>query len=362
MTVGTEPSTAARQAYPTGNIIDVDVHANVPRLEALFPFMARLWVDWCLERGWKGPKSVTAHYPPNTERACRSEWRGDGVPASNVAQLAQQCLDAQDLEMAILTCYYGVESIRQPDWAAAMARAVNDWVASEWLDAEPRLRGSIVLPPRDPAAMIAEIRRVAADKRFVQVLLPVRSDTLWGQRHLFPVFEAIEELGLVGTFHYGGVADGTPSTTGHPAWFVEEYSAEWQAFVTQLTSIISEGVLNTFPQLRMAACEGGFLWLPMWGWRMNKEWRGLRREVPWLVEPPFDMIRRHFRFSTSPIEAGSAEHLQQVLSWIGDPKILMYSSDYPHGNEDDLGALLSAIPVDDQVHVMSETARSWYRM
>ena len=55
--------------------------------------------------------------------------------------------------------------------AAAFARAVNDWMRAEWLDRDPRLRASIVVPYEDPETSADEIRHWAGDRRFVQVLL-----------------------------------------------------------------------------------------------------------------------------------------------------------------------------------------------
>ncbi len=40
-----------RDALWTGSVIDVDVHAYVPSIEALFPYMEGIWVDWITERG-----------------------------------------------------------------------------------------------------------------------------------------------------------------------------------------------------------------------------------------------------------------------------------------------------------------------
>ena len=57
--------------------------------------------------------------------------------------------------------------------AAVMARAVNDWLAAEWLDREPRLRASIVVAYEDGPAAAAEIDRLAGDRGFVQVLMLV---------------------------------------------------------------------------------------------------------------------------------------------------------------------------------------------
>ena len=41
---------AVRDAFWPGPVVDCDVHANVPAIEALFPYMDDLWVDWTLER------------------------------------------------------------------------------------------------------------------------------------------------------------------------------------------------------------------------------------------------------------------------------------------------------------------------
>jgi predicted TIM-barrel fold metal-dependent hydrolase len=352
-----------RDAVWAGAVIDVDVHANVPSLQALYPYLDQLWIDWCEERGWKGPSGAASHYPPNSARACRPEWRPESEPAaSRVELLREHVLDPWRSEYAVLNCYYGVDSLRHPDWAAALVRAVNDWVIDEWLARDPRLVASLAVPARDPVAMVEEIRRVGAHPQIVQVLLPARNDQLWGQRVFHPVFEAIAEHDLVAGIHYGGTTEGAPSTTGYGSWFVEEYAAEWQSFAAQVTSIVSEGVLQLFPSLRVSVLEGGFLWLPSWGWRMNKEWKGLRREVPWLDRPPLDLIRDHFRFSVAPTDAGPPEQLARACEWLRSDDLLMFATDYPHFHDDDIATLLGAVPESMRPKLMAETARDWYRL
>jgi len=363
MTTATLPLTTSRQELWTGPVIDVDVHANVPSIEALYPYMDGIWVDWAVERAYKGPSAAATHYPPMSPRSCRPEWRPDGrAPASSVELLQEHILDPWDVQYAILNCYYGVDSLRHPDWAAALARAVNDWIANEWLARDPRLRASLIVPARDPAAMIAEIDRIGDHPGFVQVLLPARNDWLWGMRPFHPVFKAIERHDLVAGLHMGGTSDGAPSSTGYASWYIEQYSAEWASFASQITNIISEGVFNVCPNLRMSVLEGGFLWVPVWGWRMNKEWRGLHREVPWVDQPPLDIIREHMRFSTAPIDAGPPELTRKAIGWLGSDDFLMFATDYPHGYDDDLPALLSTLSPNARGNMMAETARQWYRL
>jgi uncharacterized protein len=354
--------TAGRSSTWAGTIIDADVRATVPSLEALYPYMDAMWIDWCRERRWRGPGS-TPGQPPNSPGACRPEWRpADRVPASEPGLLREHILDPWQTEYAVLNCNYGIDAVRHPDLAAALARAVNDWIIAEWLERDSRLKASLVIPARDPVAMISEIQRVGSYPGFVQVLLPVRHSQLWGQRIFHPVFKAIVEYDLVAGLYYGGTTDGAPSSTGYTSWYIEEYTAEWQSFASQITSIVCEGVFQLFPTLRVSVIEAGFLWLPFWGWRMNKEWKGLRREVPWLDRPPLEIIRNHMRFSTAPMDAGPSEMLARCVEWLGSEDILMFSTGYPRMYEDEIDQLLSVVPETMRPKVMASAAREWYRL
>jgi predicted TIM-barrel fold metal-dependent hydrolase len=344
-----------------GPIADVDVHANIPALAALYPYLGDLWTSWIEERGWEGPVGVATAYPPKLRSTTSEVFRRPGVvPASSLEIVAEDLLDPTGTAAAVLCCYYGVDSLRHPDWAAALARAVNDWMAAEWLAKDDRLFGSIVVPSRDPDAAIKEIERVAVNRRFVQVLIPVRSDRLYGQRIWHRLWQTCADADLVVGIHWGGTPEEAPSTSGFPSWYAEEYAAETQAYVTQLVSLVAEGVLSSIPGLRLAFLEGGFTWVPWWGQRMNKEWRALRREIPWVRDLPFDLIRRHVRFSTAPIEAGPPAEMAKVLEWLGPTNLLMYSAGYPHGYEDDINALLNLVPDDARAAIMHDEANAWY--
>lgn len=353
----------ARNDLWAGPVIDTDVHASVPSLETLYRYQEPLWVQWAQERGWSGPSGLSIAYPPNAPTTARPEWRLDGAPpASDLGALQRHVLDPWQVERAILNCYYAVDSLRHPDWAAALARSINDWIVAEWLDRDPRLTASLVVPARDPAAAAAEIDRVGDHPGFVQVLLPVRSEQLYGQRVYHPLYEAVTRHDLVLGLHWGGTPDGPPSTSGFPSWFVEEYAAETQIYAAQLISMIAEGVLKKFPTLRVAMFECGFTWLPTWGWRMNKEWKGLRREIPWVDKPPMQLIRDHFRFSIAPIDAGPPEQMTKILEWLGTDDLLMFATDYPHRHDDDLAEFLGLLSDSAKAKVMAGTAREWYRL
>jgi predicted TIM-barrel fold metal-dependent hydrolase len=220
----------------------------------------------------------------------------------------------------------------------------------------------LVVPARDPAAMIREIERVGDHPQFRQVLFPVRNDRLWGDRIYHPVYEAMARKDLVMGLHWGGSTQGPASTTGHASWFIEEYVAEWGNFAAHVTDLVLEGVFKQVPDLRVSVLEGGFTWLPTWGWRFDKEWKGLHREVPWLDTRPFEVIKEHFRFSIAPADMGPPEYMEKVIEWLGAEDILMFATDYPHRHDTDVPALLDAMPESMRPLVMSETARAWYKL
>ena len=355
----------AHQPEPewTGPVIDADVHALVPSREALFTYQDPVWVQWAIERGWEGPKGLEILYPRGAPTTFREAWRPSSQPpASTLAQLTEHVLEPTDVKAAVLSAQYAVDSIRHPDWAASLARAVNDWLVAEWLDRDDRLSGSIVVPARDPAAAVAEIERLGAHPRIVQVMMPVRSGRLYGQRVFHPIYEAMVKHDLVMGLHWGGMVDEIPSTSGFPSWYVEEYAAELHMYIGQIISLISEGVFKSFPDMRVSVQGAGFTWIPTWGWRLNKEWKGLRREIPWVDRPPLDILRDHFRFTIAPIDAGPEAQMRKVIDWLGSEDLLMYASDYPRRHDNDLAAFLDLLSPTMRENVMSETARRWYRL
>ena len=115
------------------------------------------------------------------------------------------------------------------------------------LDREPRLRASILIPAHNPELAVAEIERVAQDRRFVQVLLFAMGETLLGRRIHWPIYAAAEKLGLAIGIHAGSTYRHAPMSSGWPAHRVEDYVAQSAAFESQLLSFLAEGVFQKFP-------------------------------------------------------------------------------------------------------------------
>jgi predicted TIM-barrel fold metal-dependent hydrolase len=353
---------AAAGARPP--VIDCDIHNVVPSVEALFPYLPAHWREHISNTLFKGPTETS--YPRRAPTSARpGSIPEDGRPAgSDLGLLRRQVLDPLGVEVGLLCCTYAIDSLHNPDAAVALARAVNDWQIAEWLEREPRLRASIVVPSQLPELAAEEIDRVGDHPGFVQVLLPVRSQHPYGSRLFHPMWAAIARHGLVGGIHFGGAPGNPPTPSGWPSYYLEEYAGMAQVFQSQLISLVAEGVFDQFPELRVALIEGGFTWLPPFLWRLDKEWRNLRRLVPWVRRPPSEYIREHVRLTIQPLDAPpDPRHLLQVMGQIGSDEMLLYASDYPHRHgADPETVLFPLLPAALVEKIRHQNAREFYRL
>jgi len=310
--------------------IDCDVHPTVPDVAALLPHLETFWRDSVQERGLTSLESIS--YPPKSPLSSRPEWRGkNGQAATDAGGMAAQVCDRWGAGIAICNCLYGVQLLFSEDMAAAFCRALNDWIAKEWLDRDPRMRASIVIPMQNVEYAVDEIERCAKDKRFVQVLVLAMQEAPLGRRHFWPIYAACERHGLPLGIHAGSAYRNPVTSLGWPTWYIEDYASQAQGFQSQVASLICEGVFAKHPALKVVLIESGVTWLPGFLWRFGKFWRGLRTEVPWVDRAPWEIVRDHFRLTIQPFDApDSAEAVERAIEHLRSDDILLYASDYPH--------------------------------
>ncbi len=136
-----------------------------------------------------------------------------------------------------------------------------------------------------------------------------------------------------------------------------------QVFQTQVLNLVVEGVFDRFPNLRLALIEGGWTWLPSLMWRIDKDWKGLRREVPWNTQVPSEYIRQRIRLSLQPIDGPSEpRQLLQLIEQMGSDESLMFSTDYPHWHFDTPAeAVPTGLPDTVRRKILYDNARAFYR-
>ena len=363
--------------------IDCDVHPSVPGMRALLPYLDDFWRDSVEDRGIASLESIS--YPPNAPITARPDFRARPPPsptlpspasggglgrgagevrervATTVSELQAQVFDRWGMSFAICNCLYGVQLVLSEDMARAFTRALNDWIAKEWLDREERLRASIVVSLQNVEFAVDEIERCARDPRFVQVLLLAMGEVPLGRRHFWPVYAAAERHGLPIGIHAGSAYRHPVTSLGWPTYYIEDYAAQAQGFQSQVTSLICEGVLTKHPGLKVVLIESGVTWAPAFLWRMSKFWRGLRTEVPWLDRSPLEIFRDHFRLTVQPFDApDSPDVVRRLIGHLGSDELLLFSSDYPHWQFDGDNFLPAGIPSDLVRKIMVDNPHATY--
>jgi predicted TIM-barrel fold metal-dependent hydrolase len=375
--------TVARRARASSKrrllTVDCDVHPHLRNgIKDLVDYMPQAWQKRLsaghANSGWAKdvyasefsiPKNVLYVNPVGVMR--RDAVPEDGsVPASSPSVVAHQLLDAYGIDRAVLISgnLLGLGALPDADLAAIAASAYNDWLTEHWLEADERFRGALVVAPQDPQLAVAEIERAGDRPGIVQIFLPLMN-VLMGDRHYFPIYAAAAERGLPVSIHPnsadGIFAKAPPLAGGIYTYYIEWHTALAQVFQANVISLVCQGVFERFPSLMVVIAEGGFAWLPDVMWRLDKDWRSVRDEVPWVKRLPCEYILDHVRFTTQPFpEPADPEHLRAICEIVQAERTLLFSSDYPHWDFDNPLRALAALPDGPRQRIAGQTARELY--
>lgn len=336
-------------------LIDADIHPANPRRADLAPHASAYWAEMFDYRSidrlelMSQPESIGMHRHPEG-------------PAANATPeaVARLHLDPMGVTAGILNVMSGAHAAYDPYLAAALCEATNRWLADRWLAAEPRLRASALVPFTHPEAAAAEIARLAPDRRFVAVLTPLMGEKPLGRREYWPIWRAMAEHGFALAVHAGSTYRHAPTQSGFLSYRVEEAALAPQAFASQVASLVAEGVFNEFPDLKVVLIESGVTWLPSLMWRMTKDWKGVRLEVPWLRDTPADIIARHIRLTTQGADMpGDPGLVERVLGQFDAGSMLIHASDFPRPHAQGPG-LPAWLPPGLHAAVARDTARATF--
>ena len=198
-------------------------------------------------------------------------------------------LEKTGIECSVLYPTAGLSygQVHFPEWAAAYARAYNDWLADRYMKFSDRFKGVALIPLQDVAASVAELRRAVGDLGMVAAMLPSNGlDRHFGSEQFWPLYEEAEKLGCALAVHGGCYGDlGFNSFKVFPA--TRALGMPFPLAI-HMTGMMSEGVFDRFPDLRVGFLEGGTAWIPLVLDRLNREveYGGLRLE-----RAPIDYFR-----------------------------------------------------------------------
>lgn len=363
------PAQTARQLP---GIVDCDVHPTLKGgITDLYDYMAKPWRERFLrKRAHTAASGLTLRYNHPNGFIVRDDSATDtgAVGGSDPGFLIRDLLDGHGIELAILN------SLQTGAWCAVhasadesivIAQAANDFFLERWASFDKRLKYAAVVPSQDPLAAAAEIRRVGGQGQVVAVAVP-QIDILLGNRYWNPIFEAAQEFDLPLLLHVSGsegMYAGAPMPAGgRPDTYIERYVTLGQGAEANLNSVIMNGVFERFPRLRILFVEYGTMWPIPTLLRMDRLWRGLRHEVPWVKRLPSDYVDDHIWFTTQPLEEPKVPNdLAELLRMVGIGNVC-FSTDYPHWDNDMPGQSLHALKAADRDAILRLNARNVLRL
>jgi predicted TIM-barrel fold metal-dependent hydrolase len=352
-------------------LVDCDIHQTVKKIEDLIPYMSRVYRQQAHEQGIRLAGSGYFNVATDAARTdlaadCDGKSHSFRDHGTSYEQLREQHLDLWNVDKALLTgaSVYGATILPDPDFAADLCRAFNDWTIDQWLDKDERLIMALSINVNDPRLAIAEIERLGPDPRVRAVVLPTGSRMPYGNRFYHPVWEACEQHGLAVVIHPGnegaGMA-GSPTGVGYPTYYIETRMARPQMAMAHAVSFIAEGVFEKFPGLKVLIDECDQFWAVGLMWHMDADWKSLRDQTPWVKRLPSEYFRQHIRVGTQPLlEPDTSDQFWMMLDAMHAEETLVFSSDWPHWDWDDPASTFPKLPERLHRRVFVENARELF--
>lgn len=219
-------------------------------------------------------------------------------------------------------------SVEHQAAAVSIARRYNEWLASFTARSAGRLHGVGVLPidfPDDAAAMVAEVKELG----LVAGLVPPapRTGNLDSSR-FDPIYAAAVRADLPLVVHGGPGIHLPPVGADRFTNYIQVHCVSFPfEQMVAMTALVSGGVFERHPALRVALMEAGVGWVPYFVERLTEHYesRGDWITDGWRREPAEYLTRGNLFVSCEPEEALLPVAIEQFGA-----DFILYASDYPH--------------------------------
>lgn len=280
------------------------------------------------------PKPQAAESSPGEAQVAHRYARALARDYDAVSQL--EAMDEEGLDVAVLFrtfplhCDDGLEA----EYAIDLCRAWNSWMADFCKENPNRLKPSALITLHDLDLAVDEARRAVNELGSVGLsLVPEPSNGRHiHDRYYDPLWREAEKLAVPICFH--------PAASPNQEQVVHRFRGHANEAVLinafrnpielmlAVGSFCAGGVLERFPNLRVAFLEGNCSWLPWALYRLDERWelrKGYANEP--LSKRPSDYFLRQCFISVDVEE----RLVGDVIKRIGDENVVI-STDYPHAD------------------------------
>jgi predicted TIM-barrel fold metal-dependent hydrolase len=220
-----------------------------------------------------------------------------------------------------------------------MCDAYNRWLG-DTLSGQERLKWVGVVNLDDSTAAARQVKEAKTLGAVGMMILGTAGDRLLDDPGLLPFYESLAESGLPLAVHVGWACPAINNLYTHiyPSGVI----AFSMPVLMGMVSMMSGGILDRFPNLRVVYLEAGCLWVHFILERLHHRFQHsaknlanvVSRTAPIQKLTPMDYVERGNLYFSAEIEDVL---LPQVLELVGEGQIL-FGSDMPHGDRERFAA------------------------
>jgi predicted TIM-barrel fold metal-dependent hydrolase len=250
-------------------------------------------------------------------------------------QLGERWMDAMSVDYSCLfpTGMLNVGLHPQKEMEVQLCWAYNRWLTEKVLpESNGRFYSMLSLPFSDPDAALRHVEEFGGRKGVGGFMVTTVRTLQVNDNAYMKVYRAMEERGLVLSFHSG------------PNWsepvfracnrFLSVHALGFTFYnILHCTNWVINGMGERFPKLPVIWIESGLAWIPFLMQRLDHEYMMRPSEAPLLTKKPSEYMRDMY-YSSQPMEVQDRAAMECTFRMINAETQLLYSSDYPHWDFD----------------------------
>lgn len=321
--------------------------ALVARLEELRPFLREVktgragqqldppynnWYRFERSGGWgsgkprhlgeAGPRlNEERHFQHFMGRKYPSRYSEDWDIKTRVAEMDAEGVDVEILVPGSFTGHDDIAVDR------GMLRALHRFLDAYCSQFPGRFTSLITASARDVASAVLEIKTWSKSTWAKGVIMDLPIGYPIDHPDLHPIWRAADDAGLAVVHH--SFASGYPGY--RDLWdspFIGRTASHPWAAMRMLSAFLGAGIMDKYPNLRVAIMESGFGWLPFWMKRMEDQVHYMGYVADDLKHTMEEYMTGGRFFAAIVLHEGP-EMVRMVSELMGE-HVLMFGSDFPH--------------------------------
>lgn len=272
-----------------------------------------------------------------------AERKPETIGAMELTHLSErlQIMDEEGIWIQVLypTLFLAYPLSCNPSYETALCNAYNRWLG-DVLSGQERLKWVGVVNLDEIPAAVQQVKESKKLGAVGMMILGTAGDRLLDDPSLLPFYEALAEADLPLAVHVGWACPAINNLYSHiyPSGVI----AFSMPVLMGLVSLMSGGILDRFPSLRVVFLEAGCLWIHFILERLHHRFQHsgknlanvVSRTAPIQKLPPMEYVNKGNLFFSAEVEDAL---LPQVLDLVGAGQIL-FGSDMPHGDRERFAA------------------------